>query len=69
MNGIADPETLTYEEAVRALEELINQLEAPQITLDETISLYERGQALAKRCAGLLEQAELRLRQLGAEEA
>lgn len=69
MNGIADPETLTYEEAVRALEELITQLEAPQITLDETISLYERGQALAKRCASLLEQAELRLRQLGAEEA
>jgi exodeoxyribonuclease VII small subunit len=69
MNAIADPETLTYEEAVRALEELITQLEAPQITLDETISLYERGQALAKRCAGLLEQAELRLRQLGAEEA
>jgi exodeoxyribonuclease VII small subunit len=69
MTAPVDPNTLSYEEAARELEELIAVLEAPQTSLEETLALYERGQALAQRCSGLLEQAELRLRQLGGEEA
>jgi exodeoxyribonuclease VII small subunit len=65
----ADPNTLSYEDAARELEELITALETSQISLDETLALYERGQALAQRCGSLLEQAELRLRQLGGGEA
>jgi exodeoxyribonuclease VII small subunit len=64
-----DPNTLSYEDAARELEELIAALETSQISLDETLALYERGQALALRCGSLLEQAELRLRQLGGGEA
>lgn len=55
---------LTYEQAFSELETIINSLETNQKTLEESISLYERGQALAMYCAGLLEQAELRVRQL-----
>ena len=69
MTAPVDPNLLSYEEAARELEELIAVLEAPQTSLEETLALYERGQALAQRCSSLLEQAELRLRQLGGEEA
>ena len=55
---------LSYEQAFSELEAIINGLEANQKTLEESISLYERGQTLAVYCAGLLDRAELRVRQL-----
>jgi exodeoxyribonuclease VII small subunit len=55
---------LSYEQAFAELEAIINGLEANQKTLEESIALYERGQALALFCAGLLDRAELRVRQL-----
>jgi len=58
------PEELNYEEAVSELEAVIGALETAQISLEESLALYERGQALAVRCAALLEQAELRLKTL-----
>jgi len=67
MTAPADPNTLSYEEAARELEALITALDDPQISLEETLALYERGQSSAKRCNSLLEHAELRLRQLSGE--
>jgi exodeoxyribonuclease VII small subunit len=58
------PEELSYEEAVRELEAVIGALETAQISLEESLALYERGQALAARCAALLDKAELRLKTL-----
>ncbi|MBL8096747.1 MAG: exodeoxyribonuclease VII small subunit [Anaerolineales bacterium] len=55
--------TLTYEQALTELEELVERLEAGA-ALDEALKLYERGQALAAHCGALLEHAELRLREL-----
>jgi len=69
MPAPADPNSLSYEEAARELEELISALEAPQTSLEETLALYERGQALVQRCASLLDQAELRVKQIGGEES
>lgn len=57
-------ENLSYEDAVRELEAILEKLETAQPSLEETLSLYERGQALAKHCAALLEQAELRIQTL-----
>lgn len=57
-------ENLTFEEAFSALEAVINALEKEQQPLEEILALYGRGQALARRCASLLDQAELRVRQL-----
>jgi exodeoxyribonuclease VII small subunit len=57
-------EELTYEEAFSQLEEIVASLESSQYNLDQSLSLYERGQALVKRCAQLLDQAELRVLQL-----
>ncbi len=43
-------------------------LENEQRSLDESMSLYERGQALVKRCAELLDKAELKVKQLSGNE-
>ena len=58
-------ETLSYEAAFTELEAIVAALEAEGHALDESIGLYERGQALAAHCAVLLEKAELKVRQLG----
>ncbi len=55
---------LNYEQAFAELEQVILALENDQPTLEEALALFERGQALVKRCAGLLDEAELRVRHL-----
>jgi exodeoxyribonuclease VII small subunit len=59
--------TLTYEEGIRELETIINGLESAQPSLEEAMTLFERGQALTHYLAGLLDQAELRVRLLSGE--
>lgn len=55
---------MSYEEAIQALEATITALEAESKTLEESLALYERGQELARYCAGLLQNAELKIRTL-----
>mgnify|MGYP000884869571 FL=1 len=55
---------LAYEEALSELESVVEALENSQPTLEESLALYERGQALALHCAALLGQAEQRVRRL-----
>jgi exodeoxyribonuclease VII small subunit len=57
-------EQMSYEEAFSQLEEIVAALESNQNNLDQSVSLYERGQALVRRCAQLLDKAELRVSQL-----
>jgi exodeoxyribonuclease VII small subunit len=61
-------EQLTYEQAYAELEAVVTALEANPKSLDEATALFERGQALAKHCAELLDKAELHVRQLTASE-
>jgi exodeoxyribonuclease VII small subunit len=63
-------EELTYEEALAELEEIVSALEgeASQNPLEESIKLFERGQALAARCSVLLEAAELKVKQVAGDE-
>lgn len=58
---------LTYEKAITELESIVSALESESHSLDESLALYERGQLLAKRCASLLNQAELKVKQLSEE--
>jgi exodeoxyribonuclease VII small subunit len=55
---------LTYEQAFQELETTVRRLEGGELPLEEALGLFERGQALAGRCSELLDQAELKLRQL-----
>jgi exodeoxyribonuclease VII small subunit len=57
-------DALTYEQAFAELEEIVGKLEGEIGNLDEALALFERGQALAKRCAELLDKAELKVQQL-----
>ena len=59
---------MTYEQALAELEEITRLLEENPPALEQTLALYERGQSLAKRCVLLLDQAELKIRQLSGEE-
>ena len=63
------PEEMTYEQAFRELETVVQRLEAGELPLEEALGLFERGQALAGRCSELLDQADLRLKQLVPDEA
>jgi exodeoxyribonuclease VII small subunit len=54
----------TYEEAYAELERIVRELEGEQVSLENTLTLYERGQQLVRHCTDLLEKAELRLQTL-----
>ena len=60
-------EKLTYEESSTELEKIIASLEAGDRSLDESMKLFERAQTLIKHCAGLLDRAELKVRELSDE--
>ncbi len=55
---------LTFEQALAELEETVRRLEAGGLTLDESLSLFERGQALAAHCGVQLDRAELQVQKL-----
>jgi exodeoxyribonuclease VII small subunit len=59
----ANLDGLTYEQAFEQLEETLARLETGDLPLEETLSLYERGAALAAYCSRKLDEAELRVRQ------
>jgi exodeoxyribonuclease VII small subunit len=58
---------MTFESAYAELEKIVQQLEEGNLALDETVSLFERARALARYCQTQLDQAELRVTQLGSE--
>lgn len=55
---------LSYEQALKELDDILAELESESRGLDETMSLYERGRALIQHCQKLLDQADLKVAQL-----
>lgn len=62
-------EELSYEEALDELEGIVDSLEgeASQNTLEDSMRLFERGQALVAHCSALLESAQLKVQKLAGE--
>ena len=54
-----------YEELLEELKEIVRKMEDNETTLDESITLYERGAILVRQCEELLESAELKVSMLG----
>lgn len=54
-------EEMSFEEALKELETVVTRLERGEATLDESIALYERGNALRSHCAARLKAAEDRV--------
>lgn len=49
---------MSFEEAIKELEEVVNRLDSGDVPLDASITLYERGAALKARCEEELKRAE-----------
>jgi exodeoxyribonuclease VII small subunit len=60
-NGAADVATLTFEQARDELMRVVSELEQGAPTLEQSLSLWERGEALANRCDEWLIGARKRL--------
>ncbi|MGK7755074.1 exodeoxyribonuclease VII small subunit [Roseovarius sp. C03] len=50
--------TMSFEQAMKALEDVVTRLERGDVPLDESIALYEQGAKLKKRCETKLKEAE-----------
>ena len=59
---------LSYEQTLAELETLVASLEAENHSLESTLAMFTRGQALARHCAEMLDQAELKVQQLAGSE-
>jgi exodeoxyribonuclease VII small subunit len=62
--GDADIEQLSFERAIEELESIVKRLEDGKVPLEESIAIYERGEALKRRCEDLLRQAEARVQKV-----
>ena len=60
----ANVDELSYEQALSELEMIVSSLEANKLSLEDSLALFERGQALTKHCIELLDKAELRIKKL-----
>jgi exodeoxyribonuclease VII small subunit len=55
---------LPFERAIEELESIVKRLEEGKVPLEESVAIYERGEALKKRCEDLLRQAEARVEKI-----
>lgn len=57
-------EALSFEDMYSRLEKIIQTLETGEVSLDESMALYEQGVRLARECGRKLDDAQLRVTQL-----
>ena len=55
---------MSFEDAMKELEAVVNRLDGGDVPLDQSIALYERGAALKKRCEDELKRAEEKVAQI-----
>ena len=57
-------ERLNFEEALKKLTSIVEKLESDEVSLEDSITLFEEGVKLSKLCSTTLENAELRIEQV-----
>ena len=57
-------ENLSFEDALKELETIVEKLEGGDVELEESIKIYERGAALKAHCLGKLKNAQLKVEQI-----
>lgn len=62
--GTADIKTMSFEDALKELESIVDRLEKGDVELEASIAIYERGEALRAHCDGLLRKAEARVEKI-----
>ena len=63
-NTNTDVKKLSFEKALAELEQIVQKLERGDVALEESVTIYERGEALKRRCEELLRQAEARVEKI-----
>jgi exodeoxyribonuclease VII small subunit len=63
-NSTSDIGKLPFERAIEELESIVKRLEEGKVPLEESVAIYERGEALKHRCEDLLRQAEARVEKI-----
>lgn len=63
-SALGDIAALPFEKALAELEDIVTRLERGSVALEESIAIYERGEALKKHCDGLLRNAEMRIEKI-----
>ncbi len=66
-NGLYSDSEATFEQNFKRLQEVVQTLSEGNLTLQEALSAFEEGMALADKCTQMLDTAELRLKQIGAQ--
>ena len=64
MTEHADIASLPFEKALAELEQIVTRLESGKVDLEQSIAIYERGEALKKHCEKLLKDAEARIEKI-----
>ena len=57
-------QSLPFEKAMAELEAIVTRLEKGDVTLEDSIRIYERGEALRRHCEHLLQSAEMRIEKI-----
>ena len=60
-NTTVDVKKLSFERALEELKSIVKRLEDGKVPLEESVTIYERGESLKRRCEELLRQAEARV--------
>ncbi len=60
----AEIATMNFETALAELEDIVSKLEGGQVDLEQSISIYERGEKLKAHCESLLKKAEARIEKI-----
>lgn len=63
-SGTTDITALSFEDALKELETIVDRLEKGDVELEASISIYERGEALRTHCDKLLRSAEARVEKI-----
>lgn len=61
---MAEQSEVTFEQAIGRLEEIVDLLDGGDLTLEESLKLFEEGIALARKCNSQLDEAQGRLEKL-----
>ena len=64
-----DISKLNFEDSIRQLKAIVEQIEQGEIPLQDSLDQYEKGMTLIKHCRTILQQAEERIEKISKEEA
>jgi exodeoxyribonuclease VII small subunit len=59
-----DIAAMPFEQALAELESIVDRLERGEVSLEDSIAIYERGEALKRHCEALLKDAEMRIEKI-----